>query len=384
LNVRVLEAIDQCLPSQWDGLFGTEYPFLRHGFLSLLESSGSVCPRTGWEPKHLLLEQDGQPVAAMPLYLKHHSWGEYVFDHTWADAYHDHGLAYYPKLLTAIPFTPATGPRIGIAPGIDAKMLIPQLVETVQTLAKQWDASSWHLLFPEPQLSTELEAQNMMRRTGVQYHWMNASYHNFDDFVDTFPSRKRKNILRERRAASKNLHIKRLVGKEITPDWWDFIHIMYQRTYLKRNGTGGYLTEDFFKNLGQTMGNQVMLCVAETDEAENMHNMAAAALFFQDNETLYGRYWGCQQEYDFLHFELCYYQGIEFAIEQKLSRFDAGAQGEHKIKRGFEPVETYSTHWIHNPDFASAIQRFIHRETPHIKQYISEACELLPYKAPNK
>ena len=385
MDVRVLDAINQCTPSQWDTLFDTKYPFLRHSFLSLLESSGSVCAGTGWEPKHILLEQDGQPIAAMPLYLKHHSWGEYVFDHSWADAYHDHGLAYYPKLVTAIPFTPATGPRIGLAPGIDSKILIPQLLETTQNLAKQWGASSWHLLFPEPELALALKTQKVMQRTGVQYHWNNANYGNFDDFIDTFSSRKRKNILRERRTAHQSLQIKRLVGAQITPDWWEFIHVMYQRTYLKRSGTAGYLTENFFQNLGSAMGNQVMMCVAEGQgEGKEGNHKAAAALFFHDDQTLYGRYWGCQQEYDFLHFELCYYQGIEFSIEQQLSRFDAGAQGEHKIKRGFKPVETYSSHWINHSGFTEVIQRFLNQETRHMKQYISEACELLPYKTLNK
>jgi predicted N-acyltransferase len=385
LDVRVLDTITQCLPSQWDSLFDSEYPFLRHRFLSLLESSGSVGAKTGWEPKHILLEQDGLPVAAMPLYLKHHSWGEYVFDHSWADAYHDHGITYYPKLVTAIPFTPATGPRIGLTPDIDSKILISQLLEATQTLAKQWEASSWHILFPKPELANKLASQHMMQRSGVQYHWHNNNYENFNDFITTFPSRKRKNVLRERRTAHQNLRIKRLVGEEITSDWWEFFHIMYQRTYLKRSGTSGYLTESFFHNLGKTMGNQVMMCIAECPEKEKENNnKAAAALFFYDNQTLYGRYWGCQQEYDFLHFELCYYQGIEFAIEQQLSRFDAGAQGEHKIKRGFKPVETYSSHWINHSGFSEVIQRFLNQETRHIKQYISQACEQLPYKILNK
>jgi predicted N-acyltransferase len=380
LNIRVLQSIDECSPSHWDDLFDTDYPFLQHRFLSLLESSGSVCSNTGWEPKHILFEQDGHPIAAIPLYLKEHSWGEYVFDHSWADAFHKHGLNYYPKLVTAIPFTPATGPRFGIQPNIDKSILFPQLLDALQSLAKEWGASSWHLLFPEESLTDALLQQNLMKRTGVQYHWINANYDNFDDFISTFTSRKRKNILKERRCANQQLQIKCLVGEEITSDWWEFFHIMYQRTYIKRNGSGGYLTENFFQNLGQAMNGQLMMCVAEESESKK----AAAALLFFDKDTLYGRYWGCLHEYDFLHFELCYYQGIEFAIKHGLSRFDAGAQGEHKIKRGFEPIETYSLHWIDHPSFSSAIQNFLDQETAHIKEYICQSCELLPYKSTNK
>ena len=385
MDIQVLNHIDECPPEQWDSLFESNYPFIQHRFLSLLESSGSVCADTGWEPKHLLILQNGNPIAAMPMYLKQHSWGEYVFDHAWADAYYNHGLDYFPKLVTSIPFTPAMGPRLGIASNIDKSAFFPELVQAFQQFAVQWNISSWHLLFPENSLVSEfqqLKAQplKIMKRTGVQYHWMNANYNNFEDFTCTLASRKRKNILKERRCANQKLTIKRLENKEITPDWWEFFHIMYQRTYIKRNGTGGYLTENFFQYLGEIMGDQIMMSVAEEEDGTKV----AAALFFFDNNTLYGRYWGCLKEYDFLHFELCYYQGIEYAIQHQLSRFDAGAQGEHKIKRGFKPIETYSLHWIHHPDFAHAIQSFLNQETDHIKEYISQSCELLPYKAINK
>ena len=380
MDIQVLNCIDECPPEQWNNLFESRYPFIQHGFLSLLESSGSVCTNTGWEPKHLLIKQNGKPIAVMPMYLKQHSWGEYVFDHSWADAYYNHNLDYYPKLVTAIPFTPAMGPRLGITSEIDRTVFFPAFLEALQNCTIELNASSWHLLFPDNSLTNELQQHNTMKRTGVQYHWINANYRNFEDFTDTLASRKRKNILKERRSANQKLNIKRLEGKDITPEWWDFFHIMYQRTYIKRNGSGGYLTENFFQNLGAVMGNQIMMCVAEEEDGTKM----AAALFFFDNNTLYGRYWGCLREYDFLHFELCYYQGIEFAIEQKLSRFDAGAQGEHKIKRGFQPIETHSLHWINHPDFAHAIQRFLNQETLQIKQYISQSCELLPYKMTTK
>lgn len=382
-NTRILKGIDQCDSADWDNLFNSDYPFLKHRFLSILESSGSVCAKTGWEPRHLLLEQDEKLVAALPLYLKHHSWGEYVFDHAWADAYHNNGFTYYPKLLTAIPFTPTSGQRIGIAAEQKIEELMPHLMYAIQSLANEWDISGWHLLFPEPNTADQLQKLGAMQRIGIQYHWHNDHYQSFDDFVSTLTSRKRKNILRERRIAGQELQIKRLVGQQITAEWWDFFHVMYHRTYLKRSGYGGYLTEDFFKHLGDALNDQIMMCVAE-QPGEESNQKVAAALFFFDSNRLYGRYWGCLQEYDFLHFELCYYQGIEFAIEHNLTLFDAGAQGEHKIKRGFKPIKTYSSHWIKHPEFAKAIQHFLNQEIPHINTSISQACELLPYKANNK
>ena len=378
IDTRILSSINECPSTQWDRLFTEDYPFLQHRFLSLLESSGSVCTETGWEPRHLLLEQDGKPIAALPLYLKNHSWGEYVFDWSWADAYQNHDLNYYPKLLTAVPFTPATGPRLGLAAGIDPTDVLPSLFNTLQEMAEHNNLSSWHLLFPNQPLVTALAGAQMLSRTGVQYHWINANYRDFTDFTDTFSSRKRKNLYRERRSVSQQgLSIQRLTGEQITADWWEFFYQMYQRTYLKRNGTGGYLTEAFFQQLGRIMRDQLMMAVAQDEEG----NKIAAALFFYDNQTLYGRYWGCIQECDSLHFELCYYQGIEYAIERGLSRFDAGAQGEHKIKRGFEPVETYSFHWIKHPEFSAAIRHFLDQEKQHIGRYIIEAKQQLPYRS---
>ena len=379
MKTRILESIDQCPPSLWDSLFESKYPFLRHSFLSLLESSGSVCAETGWTPKHLLLESNDKIIAAMPLYLKHHSWGEYVFDHSWADAYAQHGVPYYPKLISAIPFTPSTGPRIGILPNIDSQLVAKKILASIKLLAEECGASGWHLLFPQQELAQTLVPELAMQRTGVQYHWHNDHYVNFDDFIGTLTSRKRKNLLKERRLANEQLHITRLVGAEITPIWWEFMHAMYQQTYSKRNGTNGYLTKDFFQNLGNAIGNQAMMCVAEGRD-EKAGEKVAAALFFFDNNNLYGRYWGCQKEFEFLHFELCYHQGIEFAIEKNLFCFDAGAQGEHKISRGFKPVEVHSSHWIRHSGFAEAIQKFLDQEDKHTKDYIAHASKRLPYK----
>jgi|TARA_B110000503_G_scaffold123036_1_gene188269 uncharacterized protein len=338
-----------------------------------------VCAETGWIPKHLLLESNDKIIAAMPLYLKYHSWGEYVFDHSWAAAYAQHGVPYYPKLVSAIPFTPSTGPRIGMLPNVDSRLVTKKILSSIKLFAEEWGASGWHLLFPQHELAQALIPELAMQRTGVQYHWNNENYANFDAFVRTFTSRKRKNLLKERRLANEKLQITRLVGAEITPVWWEFMHAMYQQTYSKRNGTNGYLTRNFFQNLGNTIGAQAMLCIAE-ERDKKAGGKIAAALFFFDNNTLYGRYWGCQKEYEFLHFELCYYQGIEFAIEKNLFYFDAGAQGEHKISRGFKPVEVHSSHWIRHPGFAEAIQAVLDQENRHTKDYIVCASDNLPYK----
>ncbi|WP_438951886.1 GNAT family N-acetyltransferase [Porticoccus sp.] len=376
MDIRVLDSIDQCDAGAWDALFNSDYPFLQHRFLSLLERSGSACANTGWHPQHLLLNEGEVTVAALPLYRKTHSRGEYVFDWGWAEAYRGHRLDYYPKLLSAVPFTPAAGPRLGLLPGISLSEISPLLLTTIQQLADQQRASGWHLLFPPAELSKSMKTAGAMLRSGIQYLWNNSDYRDFADFTDTFPSRKRKNIHRERRVCNGGgLFVERLTGTQISADWWEFFFVLYHSTYIKHSGNSGYLTQAFFHQLGQIMSDQVMMAVA-TEGQEKV----AAALFFHDRENLYGRYWGCTREYDFLHFELCYYQGIEFAIERGLSRFDAGAQGEHKIKRGFEPTENCSVHWIRHPDFATAIGRFLKEERQYVLNYIQEARRQLPYK----
>ena len=377
MDIRVLDSIDQCDARDWDTLFDSDYPFLQHRFLSLLENSGSACTQTGWHPQHLLLSQDEVTVAALPLYRKTHSRGEYVFDWAWAEAYHGRRLDYYPKLLSAVPFTPACGPRLGLLPGISLSDISPILLTAIQQLAGQQGATGWHLLFPHATLSDALQTAGGMLRSGVQYLWNNRDYRDFTDFTDTFSSRKRKNINRERHTLRRaGLLVERLTGEQISADWWEFFFVLHHRTYLKHSGNSGYLTQAFFHQLGQIMPDQVMMVVAmEGDEK------VAAALFFHDQNNLYGRYWGCTREYDFLHFELCYYQGIEFAIERGLGTFDAGAQGEHKIKRGFEPTENCSVHWIRHPDFAYAIGRFLKEERQYVLNYIQEARRQLPYKS---
>lgn len=362
-----------------------DYPFLRPEFFAALEDSGSVCSASGWTPHHLNINRDGRNLAFMPLYLKTHSWGEYVFDWSWADAYRRHGLEYYPKLLSAIPFTPATGPRIRFAEGADQPAVTRQLVNQVIELAQDSGASGWHLLFPEQQqlqlLETCADDPHLMCRTGVQYHWFNVNqahsrYQSFEDFLAALSSRKRKMIRRERRqVAEQGFHIEVLGGDNISAGLWEFFYQVYHRTYLKRSGSAGYLSRDFFHQIGATMPEQVAMAVAYSHDKP-----VAAALYFFDNTTLYGRYWGCEREYDFLHFELCYYRGIDFAIARGLHKFDAGAQGEHKILRGFTPVETHSLHWIANPAFAEAVGKFLLQEQRQMERYREEAAELLPFK----
>ncbi len=357
----------------------TPYPFLTPAFLDALEGSGCVGTGSGWQPHHLRIAGPRGEQAFMPLYLKSHSWGEYVFDWGWADAYRRHGLPYYPKLLSAIPFTPATGPRIRFAAGVDQQALTAELAHQAIQLAREQGASSWHILFPDSEhlaLLAALEDPSLMLRNGVQFHWFNGAYEDFEHFLAALSSRKRKMIRRERRqVAEQGFAIEMVPGEAIDGALWEFFYRLYQRTYLKRSGGTGYLNRDFFMALGEALPRQVTMAVARRGTAP-----VAAALFFHDDHTLYGRYWGCEREYDFLHFELCYYRGIDFAIERGLKKFDAGAQGEHKILRGFTPVETHSLHWIAEPAFAEAVREFLARERHQVSGYREEAASLLPYR----
>ncbi|HEY7773529.1 MAG TPA: GNAT family N-acetyltransferase [Marinagarivorans sp.] len=371
--------------NQWQALWQTSYPFIQHGFLAALEDSGCTRAESGWQPYHLSLKQDGELVAAMPLYVKTHSYGEYVFDWSWADAYHQHGIHYYPKLLNAIPFTPATGPRVA-ARSEAYKLQLFALIE--QQLAER-RFSGFHSLFPSAQelvcpaeaaLSATAQSAGgslrLQQRLGCQFHWFNQNYSDFDDFLADFSSRKRKNIKKERaKVADQGFHITATLGGELNPqDWADF-HRLYQRTYQKRSGHGGYLNQSFFQTLGDALAPNILLVRAYLEEG-----LVAAALYFYDEHTLYGRYWGALQEYDGLHFECCYYRGIEFAITQNLPRFDPGAQGEHKIQRGFVPVLTQSFHRLAHHEFNHAVADFLKQEQQHSRQYCMDARTYLPFK----
>jgi predicted N-acyltransferase len=376
MQIDFVSSIHTVARDEWNALCATDYPFIRHEFFAALEDSGSTCAATGWQPHHLILRDDQQLRAAIPLFIKTHSYGEYVFDWSWADAYRRHGAAYYPKLVNAIPFTPCYGPRwLGIADPANQDYL-PVLIAALTKETDALSASGWHCLFPQDEVSAELAGAGASMRLGCQFHWFNRQYKNFDDFLATMTARKRKNINKERRQViAEGFNFVHKEGDEITPADWDFFYSLYRNTYAKRSGHTGYLTRDFFHELGRLLPtNTLMIC------AERAATPVAAALYLRDSTTLYGRYWGCLQEYDFLHFETCYYQGIDYAIARGLQRFDGGAQGEHKIQRGFEPVITYSNHWLAHPGFRNAIDHFLIEETAEIKNYVADAQGYLPFK----
>jgi predicted N-acyltransferase len=371
-----LTTLEQISAAHWNAITGTDYPFLRHEFLYGLEKTACTTAETGWQPCHLLLKQGEILVAVMPLYLKSHSYGEYVFDWSWADAWRQSGLDYYPKLVTAIPFTPATGPRLCTAVGMDIDLCLRAAMEAVVKLAIQRQLSSWHLLFPEQAMSERFLGAGLHRRAATQFHWFNDGYSCFEDFLATFNSRKRKSLKKERRRVEEQgLALKTLVGSDIGKQEWEQFHRFYQLTYSRRSGHGGYLSREFFVDTAANMGDQVVMVLAYLGT-----DAVAGALYFRSQDTLYGRYWGCEQEYDCLHFEACYYQGIEYCIANKLARFDPGAQGEHKIQRGFHPITTWSNHWIADPKLSAAVGDFTRREEHHNELYRQAAARMLPFK----
>lgn len=374
MTVEFIDAISQVPAERWNALLNRDYPFARHEFLATLEDSGSLGRERGWQPHHLLLWQGGDLRAAMPLYVKYHSYGEYVFDWGWANAYAQHGYDYYPKLVSAIPFTPCRGPRL--LSGALTPELIAEVAAALSAESQNLAASGWHCLFPDAQLSEALVEQGAMQWPGCQFHWYNRGYHSFEDFVAQMSSRKRKNLLKERRqVAAQGFEFEHLTGARIGAEDWDRFYALYQLTYLKRSGHGGYLERDFFHQLGRRLPEHCLMI-----NAHQQGHTIASALFLRDNTTLYGRYWGCRAEFDFLHFETCYYQGIDYAIAEGLERFDGGAQGEHKLARGFEPVTTFSNHWLAEPLFRAPVARFLEQEAEHIEAYVREARAHLPYK----
>lgn len=369
------DSLSQIKRDLWNGIVGTEYPFLRHEFLSALERCGPASIQTGWQPQHILIYDEDEAIAAMPLYLKFHSRGEFVFDHRWAAAYQHYGLAYYPKLLTAIPFTPCHGKRIAVKTGVDETQVISFITAYIKHRLAASSISSWHCLFPSLQTAECLVKEGQKLRMGVQYHWFNACYRDFDDYLERFSSAKRKQVKRERRrVAEQNIEFQSIFGKDITEHDWEVFFKFYRMTYLK-NGMPPYLNLEFFRELAETMPESLLLIAALKNGVYK-----GMALNFIGANTLYGRYWGCEEDYHSLHFETCYYQGLDFCLKQNLQRFDSGAQGEHKIARGFEPVYTYSTHWIEHPSFAAAIDDFLKWEMGEVRSYREFALDRLPFK----
>ncbi len=381
MQVSFVHSIHQIDPAQWDDLWNSDYPFTRHAFFAALEDSGSTRGETGWQPWHALVKQDGKLIGIMPLFMKTHSYGEYVFDWAWADAYARHHLNYYPKLVNAIPFTPSTGPRIALAGHLSrsSRAAVMQKLQgrIVEVLAEQ-QGSSWHCLFPNAASQELLVGLPLIRRYGSQFHWFNQGFADFGDFLGSFSSRKRKNLSKERRkVADAGLTLRLREGGDISSEEWDQFYRLYHHTYLKRSGGYGYLGHSFFKLLAEAMPDQVLLVTAEIGGAGAM---VAGAFYLRDSQTLYGRYWGALEEYDALHFEACFYQGIEYAIREKLQRFDPGAQGEHKIQRGFTPVKTCSYHWLAEPRFAEAVSHYCQQEARQMDAYIADARTYLPFR----
>lgn len=376
LQFRFHPHIGDIPSATWNALVNDASPFLQHEFLLALESSGSVSAKTGWQPHHLLVLRGDKAIAAMPLYIKGHSYGEYVFDWSWADAYRQNGLPYYPKLLSAVPYTPSYATRLLIAADEDFDAIGKAMSEAVIEEAKRLHMSSWHVLFPCESESALLAAQGAHQRIATQFHWFNRGYSSFEHYLESFNSRKRKNLRKERRAVQDaNIQFERYTGTQISGPLWEVFYRFYQNTYHVR-GQQAYLDIAFFTQLGKTLPERLLLVLA-LHEGQPI----AAALSLRDEKKLYGRYWGCQQEYQFLHFETCYYQGIEYCIEHGLQSFDSGAQGEHKIQRGFEPITTYSNHWIADPRFDEAIANYLQEEREHIDQYRDQAVTMLPFKA---
>jgi predicted N-acyltransferase len=352
----------------WDRLVGDD-PFLSHAFLAALEESGSVGPGTGWTPAPILVEDEASHlVAAAPAYLKSHSQGEYVFDHGWADAWQRAGGEYYPKLQVAVPFTPVPGPRLlGLRP--------QQLLAALEAVTVQNEISSAHITFIDDAGAAEAERRGWLMRHGVQYHWFNRGYLTFDDLLSALSSRKRKNLRKEREAAREGLEFRTLRGSEMGAAEWDAMWAFYQDTGGRKWGRP-YLTRQFFDLAGERMSDQLLLFLAYRDSRP-----IAGALNVIGPDTLYGRYWGCTEEVPFLHFELCYYQAVEWAIDQGLACVQAGAQGEHKIARGYEPVITRSVHFIPNRSFREAVADFVQGEREAIAAEIEWLRRDLPYRS---
>ena len=367
---RLHPAVTEIPADQWDAL-ASDQPSLSHAFLSALEESACVTPRSGWGPRHAALWEGERLLAAMPLYLKSHSYGEYVFDWAWADAYRRHGLDYYPKWLAAVPFTPVPGRRILGRDEASRRQLLALLLDEV----RESGASSLHVLFPTDEETAWLAEAGLEIRHGVQFHWRNAGYRDFDDFLGQLAQPKRKKIRQERRkVAEAGITFRILRGSEIGAEEWAFFHACYCRTYAEHASTP-YLNLAFFTALGQRNADACVLMIAERDGTP-----IAASLFLRDADTLYGRYWGAVEFVPCLHFEACYYQAIDYAIREGLARFEGGAQGEHKLSRGLEPVRTASAHWIADPRFRDAVARFLAQERGGVDAYLDELSERLPFR----
>ncbi|GGH33550.1 hypothetical protein SAMN05444007_107202 [Cribrihabitans marinus] len=382
IEIRVLSSLSQIPAAEWDACACPEAadggrpldPFTTHRFLAALEDSGSVGTGTGWHPQHLTAHLDGMLIAAAPAYAKSHSQGEYIFDHNWAHAYERAGGRYYPKLQIAVPFTPATGRRFLTRPGYE-RIGLEALAQGAVQLAERNRISSVHVTFCTGAEAEAGAAVGLMARRTQQFHWLNRGYADFDGFLADLSSRKRKTIRKERRQANGfGGTIRTLTGAELRPEHWDAFWIFYQDTGARKWGSP-YLTRAFFDIAHETMADDMTLVLAERDGRP-----VAGALNFVGRDTIYGRYWGCTEHHPCLHFELCYYRAIDIAIAQGLDRVEAGAQGEHKLARGYLPAETHSLHWVADPGFAEAIARYLEAERDAVGEEIELLTEYGPFK----
>jgi predicted N-acyltransferase len=376
MNVRCpVNGLSEVAAAAFNTLSDGAYPFLRHEFLLALETRACLGERVGWIPQHLLVEgDDGTLLAALPMYLKDNSFGEFVFDGSWADAYRRAGLAYYPKLVVAAPFTPATGPRLLLHPQARGPAMAATVLDVAIEAAEQWGVSSLHWLFANDAVLAE--SPRLMSRMGCQFHWQNQGYSCFDDFLSRLTSKRRKEILRERRQVREaGITVEQIAGTQVTAADWRAFFALYRDTF-DRHGNYPALTLSFFQALASQMGDQVRLVVGR-----RQGRVIAAAYFLVGTHALYGRYWGCQEDIPGLHFELCYYQGIDYCIASNIARFEPGAQGEHKVSRGFLPTPTWSYHWIAEPGFQAPIARFLTHERHAVEHYIDSQMARSPYRA---
>lgn len=371
ITARIAQGVRAVPADQWDACAGTGNPFLRHAFLAALEESGSVGGRSGWQALPVIVDDaHGMPVAIAPAYAKSHSQGEYVFDHAWADAWQRAGGDYYPKLQVAVPFTPVPGPRLLLRDPDQA----PAVIAAVEALVRQNGLSSAHATFVIEDQVASFEAAGWLMRAGTQFHWANRGYATFDDFLGDLASRKRKAIRKERAAALDGLTVRHLTGRDILPAHWDAFWTFYQDTGSRKWGQP-YLTRGFFPLLSAALGDDVLLILAEREGVP-----IAGALNLIGDDAIYGRYWGATEEVPFLHFELCYYQAIDAAIARGLQRVEAGAQGEHKLARGYVPVTTWSAHFLPDPGFRAAVADFLDRERAAVAEEQEYLGELAPFR----
>ncbi len=377
VTMRIVTDLAELPAAQWDACAGTGDPFVRHAFLQALEESGCATPETGWAPQHLVMEgPDGRLAGAVPMYLKSHSYGEYVFDHAWAHAFERAGGDYYPKLQVAVPFTPVSGRRFLVPEGPGREHATRLLLAGCIEAARRFEVSSLHIAFPTENEWRLMGEAGLLLRTDEQFHWVNEGYETFDDFLGQLTSRKRKALKKERREAlaGGEIAIDVLTGSDIREDHWDAFFEFYIDTGNRKWGTP-YLNRAFFSLLGERMAESVVLVMARRGG-----RYIAGALNLMGGDALYGRYWGCSEDHRYLHFEVCYYQAIDYAIAHGLARVEAGAQGPHKLARGYRPIRTYSAHWVRDPGFHKALADYLDHERREIEAEIASLGEHTPFR----